>query len=130
MALNTFISHGPMSTYQSDASATRRLESVQWAATDELLMSIHAIKDLEGKLNIGQPWTEDDPAYQEAERYLHRRDFHCALDRVQRLVVQRLFEMSKANIAGMGNIFFSLFFRPALITLEQVTRCAHLYGRP
>jgi len=81
-------------------------------------VSIRAVEDLEGKLNIGQSWTEDDPAYQEAERYLRHRDFHRALDKVQQLVVQRLFEMSKANIAGMGNVFFCLFFLSALITLE------------
>ena len=108
MASNTFISHGPLSTYESDASATRRLESARRAATDGLLVSIRAIEDLEGKLNIGQSWTEDDPAYQEAERYLRRRDFHRALDKVQQLVVQRLFEMSKANIAGMGNVILSI----------------------
>jgi len=106
--LNTFVSHAPASTYQSDASATQQLESARHTATDELLVSIHAVENLEGKLNIGQPWTEDDLAYQEATRYLCHQDFHRALDRVQQLIVQRLFEMSKANIAGMGNVILSI----------------------
>jgi hypothetical protein len=81
---------------------TRRLKSVRCATMDELLIAIRAVGDLESKLNLKRTWTEADPEYQEAVKYLQHREFHRALDRVQQLVVQRLFELSKANIAGMG----------------------------
>ena len=97
-----FVDAGPLSSYDVDASVTRRTESARWAATDALLVAIRAVDDLEAKLAIGQTWTEDNPEYQEMIQYLRHRDFHHALDRVQQLIVQRLFEMSKANIVGMG----------------------------
>ena len=103
-----FVNPAPLATYEVEASATRRLESARRAAMDKMMVAIDAVHDLEVKLNIKQTWTEDDPEYQDAAWYLQHRDFHHALDCVQQLVVQRLFEMSKANIAGMGNIVLSI----------------------
>jgi len=103
-----FVNPAPLATYEADAAATRRLESARCAATDEMMVAIAAVHDLEVKLDIKRTWTEDDPEYQDAARYLQHRDFHRTLDRVQQLVVQRLFEMSKANIASIGNVFFHL----------------------
>jgi len=100
----SFLNPSPLSTYETEASATRRLETARRAATDELTVAMRAVRDLELKLNIEQTWTEADPEYQDAKKYLRHRDFHRALDHVQQLVVQRLFEMSKANIVGMGNV--------------------------
>lgn len=34
--------------------------------------------------------------------YMHQRQYHRALDKLEQLVVQRLFELSKANVMGMG----------------------------
>ena len=69
---------------------------------EEILIATRTVRDLELRLGIEHTWTEDNPCYVEASQYLRRREFHNALDRVQQLVVQRLFELSKANIAGMG----------------------------
>jgi len=68
------------------------------------MVAMRAICDLELKLNIEQTWMEADPEYQDTKKYLQHQDFHHALDHVQQLVVQQLFEMLKANIVGMGNV--------------------------
>jgi len=104
-----FVNSASLATYEAEASATRRLESARRAATDEMMVAIAAVHDLEVKLDIERTWTEEDPEYQDAARYLRHRDFHRALDRVQQLVVQRLFEMSKANLASIGNVFLLVF---------------------
>jgi len=97
--------------------------------TDELCVAIHAVADLEAKLNIECTWTEYDLEYHEVEKYLRQREFHRALDHVQQLVVQRLFEMSKANIAGMGKL--SIVYSTMLyIMITQVTKCEHQSGKP
>ncbi|KAJ3005952.1 hypothetical protein NUW54_g4120 [Trametes sanguinea] len=62
--------------YSSDAHQTRRIEAALHAAFDGLTLTIQAIGDLEAKLEIDQP--------------------------VQQLVMQRLLELSKANMSGMG----------------------------
>ncbi|KAK7676309.1 hypothetical protein QCA50_020726 [Cerrena zonata] len=60
------------------------------------------VNDLEAKLGLTVLWTIEHPKYQETLRYLRKREFHRALDRVQALIVQRLFEMSKAGMSGTG----------------------------
>jgi len=115
-----FVNPAPLATYEVEASATRRLESARRAAMDKMMVAIDAVHDLEVKLNIKQTWTEDDPEYQDAAWYLQHRDFHHALDCVQQLVVQRLFEMSKANIAGIGNLFLPFFLNVLLLSLSRL----------
>ncbi|KAG1877267.1 hypothetical protein F4604DRAFT_1880502 [Suillus subluteus] len=88
----------------ADARQTLRLETVQRTAMDELLLSIRSVSDYEEKLGISATWSTDHLEYRAAEAYMHTQDFHRALDKLQQLVVQRLFELSKANMAGTGRV--------------------------
>ncbi|KAL6308620.1 hypothetical protein BKA93DRAFT_815267 [Sparassis latifolia] len=88
--------------YAQDARYTLRLETARRTAMHELTVAIAAVGDLEMKLGIDEPWTAEHPKYQETLSYVRHRQFHRALDKVQQLVVQRLLELSKANMAGMG----------------------------
>ena len=121
-----FVNSTSLATYETDATATRRLESARRAATDKMMVAIDAVHDLEVKLNIERTWTEDDREYQDAARYLQHRDFHRALDRVQQLIVQRLFEMSKANIVGIGNVFFKSFLYVCTLSSSRLQN-AYIY---
>ncbi|PSS29557.1 hypothetical protein PHLCEN_2v2956 [Hermanssonia centrifuga] len=85
-----------------DEAKTRRLETARRHAMHEMTLTIRAVADLEQKLELKDTWTPSDPQYQETLAYVQKRHFHRALDKIQQLVVQRLFELSKANIAGMG----------------------------
>ncbi|KAG1869619.1 hypothetical protein F4604DRAFT_1545817, partial [Suillus subluteus] len=86
----------------ADARQTLRLETARHTAMDELLLSIRSVSDYEEKLGISATWSTDHPEYRTAEAYMHMQDFHHALDKIQQLVVQRLFELSKANMADTG----------------------------
>ncbi len=85
-----------------DEAKTRRLETARRHAMHEMAFALHAVEDLELKLKLNETWTTKHPKYEETLAYMRKRQFHRALDKVQQLVVQRLFELSKANIAGMG----------------------------
>ncbi|THG92734.1 hypothetical protein EW026_g8267 [Hermanssonia centrifuga] len=85
-----------------DEAKTRRLETARRHAMHEMAFALHAVEDLELKLKLNETWTPKHPKYEETLAYMRKRQFHRALDKVQQLVVQRLFELSKANIAGMG----------------------------
>ncbi|THG96932.1 hypothetical protein EW026_g4986 [Hermanssonia centrifuga] len=85
-----------------DEAKTRCLETARRHAMHEMSLALRAIADLELKLELNETWTPKHPKYEEALAYIRKRQFHRALDKVQQLVVQRLFELSKANIAGMG----------------------------
>ncbi|KAI0323448.1 hypothetical protein GY45DRAFT_1349791 [Cubamyces sp. BRFM 1775] len=87
--------------YNSDARRTRRIEAARRSAFDELTLAIQAVGDLEVRLEVDNPWTPTHPKYQETLSRIQHREFHRALDRVQQLVMQRLLELSKANMSGM-----------------------------
>lgn len=81
---------------------TRRLERARRAAQEAAYAAIEAVNDLEAKLDIEERWTPQHPKYQDTLSFMRNRDYHRALEQVQRLVVQRLLELSKANMTGMG----------------------------
>ena len=62
--------------------------------------------DIERQLKIEKRWSSEDPRYLEALKYINNRTFIGAVERLEGLVVQRLFELSKANLAATGVYFF------------------------
>ncbi|TFY75474.1 hypothetical protein EWM64_g8539 [Hericium alpestre] len=88
--------------YRNDMRRTARLEASRRNTLVQLEVAQCAVADLEFKIGVRNTWTPEDAQYKEALNYLCKRELHKALNKVQHLVVQRLFEMSKANIAGMG----------------------------
>ena len=58
---------------------------------------------LELELGIDR-WTRDDSDYIEANRYTAERKVRLTLDKVERLVVQRLMEIQKCHIRGTSKI--------------------------
>ena len=88
--------------YTTDVRETSCLEASRRNALNNLTIALREVSDLEAKLGLTVPLSPQHPKYQETLRYIQKWDFHRALDRVQALVVQRLFEMSKAGMAGTG----------------------------
>ncbi|OCH91902.1 hypothetical protein OBBRIDRAFT_727825, partial [Obba rivulosa] len=87
---------------RQDIQITRRLENTRRAAQEQAAAAYQAVGDLEIKLAVAERWTPEHPKYQETLKFMRHRDFHRALEKVQQLVVQRLLEMSKANMTGLG----------------------------
>ena len=59
---------------------------------------------LEDRLLIQQRWKPSDSAYHEAAMELTMRKYRIALDRLERLVVQRLLELSKLSMGNVGMV--------------------------
>ncbi len=53
-------------------------------------------------MNINVRWEPHFKEYKEMLSYAREREYHRALDNLQKLVVQRLFELQKLNLAGTG----------------------------
>ncbi|KAG1724721.1 hypothetical protein EDB19DRAFT_1644392 [Suillus lakei] len=53
-------------------------------------------------MGITERWHPQDIKYQEGLAYLTNRRFIQAVEHLQGLIIQRLFELAKANIAGTG----------------------------
>ena len=56
-------------------------------------------------MGIAKRWTPDTPEYLETVRYISERRYHQALNNLQRLVTQRLFELQRLNLSGIGECF-------------------------
>ncbi|KAI0087463.1 hypothetical protein BDY19DRAFT_892990 [Irpex rosettiformis] len=67
-----------------------------------MTVAIQAVNDLELKLDVAETWTSEHLKYQETIKYIQTHQFHRALNKIQRLVVQRLLEITKVNASGMS----------------------------
>ena len=111
--------------YTRIAQETARLEADRRNALNNLTVAMHEVSDLEAKLGLTLSWTPRDSKYQETLRYLRKRDFHRAPDRLQGLVVQRLFELSKANMSGTGMVsdaltIFHAYFQTYRVQIAKI----------
>jgi hypothetical protein len=68
----------------------------QWSAINEEASRI------EEALGIETCWMPDSKEYKEAVVLLNQRKYRRALDNLERLVVQRLFELMKLGMSGVG----------------------------
>ena len=71
-------------------------------AQKDLNVAAKAVETIERTLGIPERWSEECAEYKAVECYMNNRQFVRAIDTLERLVVQRLFELSKANLAGTG----------------------------
>lgn len=61
------------------------------------------VNDYEAELDIHGPrWAPGMTEYDKAVKYSQRRKYHLALDKLERLLVQRLFELQKGHLEGTG----------------------------
>ncbi|TFK61890.1 hypothetical protein BDN72DRAFT_777748 [Pluteus cervinus] len=65
-------------------------------------MQRDAVEESEVFLGIDARWTKAEPRYQEVAKYIANSNFVQAVEKVEGLVVQRLLELAKANLAETG----------------------------
>ncbi|KAJ6492318.1 hypothetical protein C8R45DRAFT_1096332 [Mycena sanguinolenta] len=63
---------------------------------------LESVQDLESKLGVAQRWTSTSPEWILAERSIRDHRYLDALDEIERIIVERLFEMTKINQSGTG----------------------------
>jgi hypothetical protein len=116
-------------TLSRDSQAMAKAhEAERSSAYRRLLLHMNAVDDTERRLGVTTRWTVDSPEYQDALKYLNNRAFIRTVEHLEGLVVQRLFELSKANLASTGKHFtyVSLFTFNCL----QGTRCENISPKP
>ena len=61
------------------------------------------VTNLEVRLELlGDCWSSSSPEYQEIKKEFAHRRYRLALDELERLVMLRLFELTKLNASGTG----------------------------
>lgn len=99
-------------TYDADTSATRKAETRRRFLRERQTALTLEVNALEVKLGINHRWQPGDAQYVKVTDYIATRKYHRALGALQRLVVQRLFELHRLNLAQTGK--FSVHHAAAL----------------
>lgn len=116
---STFVMEDPSNaraSYSRAASATQKLETKRRLANERFDILLNEVINMEVRLSISRRWGPGDPEYNETLKYIAERRYHRALDKVHQLVIQRLFELQKLNIAGTGKFHISLLWNHSLPT--------------
>lgn len=69
---------------------------------ERLDKDLEVVQALELRLGITSRWTKESPDFNETARLLSMRQYQCALDNLEGLVVARIFELSKMNRSQSG----------------------------
>jgi Kyakuja-Dileera-Zisupton transposase len=99
---NYSVEHGV--TYGSELSETRRLETARRIARQKVDRLHGELVQMESALHIERRWDATIPAYIDTLSYMARREYQQSLDLLQKLVTQRLFELHRLNVGGIGAI--------------------------
>lgn len=91
--------------YAQSSAATLKLETRRRLAREKCDRLLQDVISLEATLGITQRWIPSDPQYIEMRKYATERSYHRAVDRVHEVVIKRLFELHKLNIAGTGKLY-------------------------
>lgn len=86
--------------YRKETARIKNIETTRRRGLQAVLLLQDTVEKLELKLGITVPWTEDSAEWQAASKSLAEQEYQRAVDRLEGLVVQRLFELSKMNRAG------------------------------
>ncbi len=73
-----------------------RTTQAHWAVAEELVLQ------MEEDLDIEHRWLPKSAEYQGALQELQSRKYRLALDNLERLVIQRMFELTKLGMSGIG----------------------------
>ena len=67
--------------------------------------AVRAVDDIKRLIGIKMRWQRDDTEYQEILKYISNRKFVRVVEELQGLVVSRLMELEKVNLASSGTRF-------------------------
>ena len=68
--------------------------------------------------------------YQDGLVIVRERKYRRAIDDLERLVVQRLFEMKKLGTNGVGMLIRHIYIRVRLLDVVQDTSCGRRFRNP
>ena len=73
-----------------------------WAFSLQIDRATHSVDAIEKGLCIATRWERDDAEYVKMLKYIDNRKFVRTVEELQGLVVSRLMELDKMNLAGSG----------------------------
>lgn len=80
--------------------ASRQVTPSQRLAQEKTGIALGRVGELEDLLNVQARWAPESEEYTSTLVYIGERKYRIALDHLERLVVQRMFELEKTNLVG------------------------------
>lgn len=105
-------STGGLSTVETRNERAREADRAKHHAN--LLKAMNSVDEIEHRLQITRRWQPAEPQYQNAVKFIDHKGFIAVVDELEGRIVQRLFELAKANLAGTGIRFFII--KPIVFT--------------
>ena len=81
---------------------TRSIETERRHALEEYEKDLKVVQDLEKKLNISVRWEPESDDWVRTGKLVTMRKYQRALDRLEGLIVARMFELTKMNMSQTG----------------------------
>jgi hypothetical protein len=97
-------SHHTVASYDAQVKNTRKAETARRHALEDYERNLKLVQALEYKLEIVNRWSPEDVEWQRVGRLVANRKYQRALDRLEGLIVARIFELTKMNRAGTGEL--------------------------
>ncbi|KAJ6538646.1 hypothetical protein DFH09DRAFT_1249621 [Mycena vulgaris] len=88
--------------YAGDARATRRIETQRRHALEVQAKALDVVQDLEVRLEIETRWVPGSEKWVAVAAMVRKRRYQRALDKLQGLIIARMFELAKCNMSGTG----------------------------
>ncbi|KAJ7902392.1 hypothetical protein B0H13DRAFT_2274934 [Mycena leptocephala] len=88
--------------YAEAAKATRRIETQRRHILEQHAKALDAVQDLEVRLGVAARWVPEDKNWVAAAELVCKRRYQRALDNLERLIISRMFELTKCNMSGTG----------------------------
>jgi hypothetical protein len=82
-----------------------RAERARRHAKEKVDRDLDAVQELEEKLEISDRWTTESPKWMTTVAEIKQKKYQKALDAVELLVVERIFELTKMNQSQTGKCF-------------------------
>ncbi|KAJ6447960.1 hypothetical protein C8R45DRAFT_1115598 [Mycena sanguinolenta] len=88
--------------YADAAKATRQIEMQRRYALEQQSKALAAVQDLEVRLGVAKRWAAGDEDWVAAAELVSKRCYQRSLDNLERLIISRMFELTKCNMSGTG----------------------------
>ena len=86
-------------------ATTKRLEAKHRNEQENERKLIADVQALEIKLGLACRWKEGSEEWETAKKLVREREYRKALDKLEGLLVTRIFEMTRLNVAGTSALF-------------------------
>lgn len=90
-----------------NSSSTRNIEGDRRRLENTYMKTLEMVQDLEKKLGIQVTWTEGDANWTRTARLANTQQYRRCLDKLEQLVISRMFELGRTNRSGTGECTIS-----------------------